>query len=134
MGYAMAGVYGEFLGSFSELFEDFKIYKYETDTVSGYKLTYDRTIRAIKQTVLASVIPASKNKLPVLSIGKQYYFRSCDKLDIATDFVEIEGEMYRLMKQSAFNREGGYWETVIEQVVGNDGTARQEPELDDGVW
>ena len=47
----MGGVYGEFLGFFPELFEDFKIYKYETDTVSGYKLTYDRTISAIKQTV-----------------------------------------------------------------------------------
>ena len=69
-----------------------------------------------------------------MSIGKQYYFWAYEKIDIATEFIEIEGEMYRLMKQAAFNREGGYWETVIEQVVGNDGTERQEPELDDGVW
>ena len=130
----MGGVYSEFIGFFPELFENFKIYKYKTRTVSGYDLTYDRTIRAIKQTVWQAIDATNRNKLPVLSIGNQFYFWAYEKVDIATEFIEIDGKMFRLVKQAAFNREGGYWETVIEQVVGNDGTERDEPEIVEGTW
>jgi hypothetical protein len=36
------------------------------------------------------------------------------------------------MKSAQFNREGGFWETVLEKVVGNDGTNDYTPTLEEG--
>ena len=130
----MSGVYGEFLGFFPELFEMFEIYTHEDDRVSGYTLTFEKRIQGIRQTTNEYIDTKRAKELPLLDIGQRYTFWSYEKLDIATEFVKIDGEMYRPMKVSQFNREGGYWETVIEKVVGNDGTNDYTPELAEPEW
>ena len=130
----MAGVYGEFLGFFPELFETFQIYTHEDDRVSGYKLTPKKKITGIRQTTNEYVDTKRAKELPLLDIGQRYTFWSTEKLDIATEFIEVDGEMYRPMKIAQFNREGGFWETVIEKVVGNDGTKDYTPELAEPEW
>ena len=64
----MAGVYGEFLGFFPELMEDFWIYTHEDDRVSGYKLIPDRRIRGIRQTNNDYVDTKRAKELPLLDI------------------------------------------------------------------
>lgn len=128
----MQGVYGEFLGYFSELFEEFEIYTHEDDRVSGYKLTFEKKIQGIRQTSKEYIDMKRAKELPVLDIGQRYYFWSYEKLDIATEFVKIDDEYYRPMSKSQFNREGGFWETVLDKVVGNDGTKDYTPELEEG--
>lgn len=130
----MAGVYGEFLGFFPELFETFEIYTHKDDRVSGYELTFEKKIQGIRQTTNEYIDMKRAKELPLLDIGQRYTFWSYEKLDITTEFIKVDGEMYRPMKIAQFNREGGFWETVIEKVVGNDGTERTTPELTDGVF
>ena len=130
----MAGVYGEFLGFFPELFEEFNIYTHEDDRVSGYKLTFEKKITGIRQTTNEYIDTKRAKELPLLDIGQRYTFWSYEKLDIATEFVAIDEEMYRPMKVAQFNREGGFWETVLEKVVGNDGTNNETPELEEGEF
>ena len=130
----MGGVYGEFLGYFSELQEDFRVFKQNPKVTSGYDLTFARKVRGIRQSVNRGFDTKTRNSVPVLNITNTYYFWSEDKLDIATEFLEIDGEMYRPMKQPMFNREGGFWENVVEQVVGNDGTEREESDLEEGTF
>ena len=119
----MGGVYGEFLGFFPELIETFEIYTHEDNRVSGYTLNFEKKIQGIRQTT---------NEF--LDIGQRYTFWSYTKLDIATEFVKIDDEYYRPMKVAQFNREGGFWETVLEKVVGNDGTKDYTPELAEPEW
>ena len=130
----MAGVYGEFLGFFPELFEEFNIYTHEDDRVSGYKLTFEKKITGIRQTTNEYIDTKRAKELPLLDIGQRYTFWSYEKLDIATEFVAIDEEMYRPMKVAQFNREGGFWETMLEKVVGNDGTNNETPELEEGEF
>ena len=130
----MGSVYGEFLGYFSELFENFEVYTHEDDRVSGYKLTFEKKIQGIKQTSKEYIDLKRAKELPQLDIGQRYYFWSYEKLDIATEFVKIDNEYYRPMSKAQFNREGGYWETVLDKVVGNDGTKDYTPELEAGTF
>ena len=130
----MAGVYGEFLGFFPELFEEFNIYTHEDDRVSGYKLTFEKKITGIRQTTNEYIDTKRAKELPLLDIVQRYTFWSYEKLDIATEFVAIDEEMYRPMKVAQFNREGGFWETMLEKVVGNDGTNNETPELEEGEF
>ena len=130
----MGGVYGEFLGFFPELFEEFDVYTHEDDRVSGYKLTFEKKITGIRQSSKEYVdTKRMRSKdLPILDISQTYYFWSYEKLDMATEFVKIDDEMYRPMSKSQFNREGGFWETILDKVVGNDGTNNYTPELEEG--
>jgi hypothetical protein len=130
----MGGAYGEFLGFFPELIETFEIYTHEDDRVSGYKLTFEKKIQGIRQTTNEYIDMKRAKELPLLDIGQRYTFWSYTKLDIATEFVKIDDEYYRPMKTAQFNREGGFWETVLEKVVGNDGTKNETPELAEPEW
>lgn len=130
----MGGVYGEFLGFYSELFEDFEIYKNSPDIASGYDLVFEKRIRAVKQSVDEYINLNKYKSIATLDVGNKYYFWSYEKLRVADEFVKIDGNMYRPMKEAIFNREGGFYETVIEMVVGNDGTKDYTPELDEGTF
>lgn len=130
----MGGVYGEFLGFFSELFEQFKIYKYETDRQSGYKLDYEKTITGILQSVSNRVDTNRYKQLPTFDNINRYCLWTSIKLDIYSEFVEIEGRMYRLMNEAKFNKEGGFWENYIENIVGNDGTMTVTPGVIQGSF
>ena len=130
----MGGAYGEFLGFFPELFETFEIYTHEDDRVSGYTLNFEKKIQGIRQTTNEYIDMKRAKELPLLDIGQRYTFWSYTKLDIATEFVKIDDEYYRPMKTAQFNREGGFWETVLEKVVGNDGTKNETPELAEPEW
>ncbi len=125
---------GEFLGFFSELFETFEVYTHEDSRVSGYELTFEKRIQGIRQSTNEYIDMKRAKELPVLDIGQRYTFWSYEKLDIATEFIKVDGELYRPMKIAQFNREGGFWETVIEKVVGNNGTERESPELEQGSF
>lgn len=130
----MAGVYGEFLGFYSELFEDFEVYKQTPDNVSGYTLTFSKKIRGIKQS---NDVYTSKDKyksIPVLDIGRGYWLWTYEKIELKDEFVKIDGKYYRPMNTSEFNREGGFYETRLEMVVGNDGTKNLTPPLAEGEF
>lgn len=128
----MGGVYGEFLASFSELFEDFKIYKQKPKVASGYNLEYSRTERGIRQSVAQKVVDKTKQRASLMDISDEWTLWTYNKIDPATEFVEIDGRMCRPMSNSKFNREGGFYEITVEALVGNDGTQNENEELDGG--
>lgn len=130
----MAGAYGEFIGFFPELFESFDVYKQEPDVSSGYRLEKSRTVSGIRQSIAQEVDEYRKKQLLVMDINISYWFWSYDRLDPATEFVEIDGRMFRPMSESLFNREGGFYETRLDMVVGNDGTKGYSPELSKGAF
>lgn len=120
---------GEFLGFFPELMEPFDVYKYKTRRDSGYDLTFSRTINAIKQSRKASIDEYRYKQLPVMDIEKSYYMWTSQKLQIENEFIQIDGELYRQMETSTFVREGGFWETRVDKVIGNDGRKENDDEI-----
>ena len=125
----MGGVYGEFLGFFPELMEPFDVYKYKTRRDSGYDLTFSRKLNAIKQTRKANVDEYRYKQLPVMDIEKSYYMWTSQKLHMEEEFVEIDGELYRQMETSTFVREGGFWETRVDKIIGNDGRKENDDDI-----
>lgn len=125
----MGGVYGEFLGFFPELMETYDVYKYKTRRDSGYDLTFSRKLNAIKQSRKSNVDEFRYKQLPVMDIVKSYYMWTSQKLQIEDEFVEIDGELYRQMETSVFVREGGFWETIVEKIIGNDGRKENDDDI-----
>ena len=130
----MSGVYGEFLGFFPELMEPFDVYKYKTRRDSGYDLTFSRTINAIKQSRKANVDEYRYKQLPVMDVEKSYYMWTSQKLQIENEFIQIDGELYRQMETSTFVREGGFWETRVDKIIGNDGRKENDDEIIGGSF
>lgn len=134
----MPGIYGEFLGFFSELYETFKVYKQTPDVVSGYSLEFSRNVTGIRQSISQGIVDKKsgrmKHEVQVMDIGSSYTLWTQERIDPATEFVEIDGSMYRPMTASVFNREGGFYEITVDMIVGNDGTKNEEAELAEGVW
>ena len=130
----MSGVYGEFLGFFSELMEPFDVYKYKTRRDSGYDLSFSRKINAIKQSRKANVDEYRYKQLPVMDIEKSYYMWTSQKLQMEDEFIQIDGELYRQMETSTFVREGGFWETRVDKIIGNDGRKENDDEIIGGTF
>lgn len=131
----MGGVYGEFLAYFSELFEDFKVYKQIPKVASGYALEYSRAVKGIRQSDGVYVIQKNrKHTVNAMGIGAAYTLWTYERIDPATEFVEIDGRMFRPMKSPDFSREGGFWETALEAVEGNDGSQNDNMELAGGTF
>lgn len=130
----MAGVYGEFLGFFPELFEDFEVYRHDADVVSGYRLEYARTVRGIRQSNDAKATGWGPKTLPLVNVESSYILWTYEPVDMATEFVRIDGRMHRPMSESRFVLEGGFYETRLDMVAGNDGTKGSTPELSGGKF
>lgn len=125
----MGGVYGEYLGFFTELMEPFDVYKYKTRRDSGYDLTFSRKINAIKQSLKVNIDEFRYKQLPVIDIEKSYYMWTSQNLQMEDEFVEIDGELYRQMETSVFVREGGFWETRVDKIIGNDGRKENDDDI-----
>ena len=130
----MSGVYGEFLGFFPELMETYDIYKYKTRRDSGYDLSFSRKLNAIKQSRKANVDEYRYKQLPIMDIEKSYYMWTSQKLQMEDEFIEIDGELYRQMETSAFVREGGFWETRVDKIIGNDGRKENDDDIIGGTF
>ena len=130
----MGGCYGEFLGFFSELMETFDVYKYKTRRDSGYDLSFSRKLNAIKQSRKANVDEYRYKQLPIMDIEKSYYMWTSQKLQMEDEFIEIDGELYRQMETSTFVREGGFWETRFDKIIGNDGRKENDDEIIGGSF
>lgn len=130
----MPGVYGEFLGFFSELFEDFEVVRHEDDVVSGYRLGPSRTVRGIRQSESYRIDGGKPKTLPTINVGAKYWLWTYSEIDIASEFVRIDGRIFRPVSESMFVREGGFYETALELVAGNDGTKDMTPELAEGEF
>lgn len=130
----MGGVYGEFLAYFSELMERFKVVKQNARLDSGYDLGTFRYVQGIRQNEGSYFVDKANRKNYTADIGNRYTLWTYEPIDAATEFVEIDGGMYRPMNQAAFNREGGFYEMAVERLVGSDGTKNESLELTDGAW
>lgn len=120
---------GEFLGFFSELMETYDVYKYKTRRGSGYDLTFSRKLNAIKQSLKVNIDEFRYKQLPVIDIEKSYYMWTSQNLQMEDEFVEIDGELYRQMETSVFVREGGFWETRVDKIIGNDGRKENDDDI-----
>ena len=114
----MGGCYGEFLGFFPELMETFEVYKYKTLRDSGYDLKFSRKINAIRQSRKANIDEYRYKQLPIMDIEKSYYIWTSQKLVLEDEFIKIDDV-----------REGGFWETRVDKVIGNDGTKENDDEI-----
>lgn len=130
----MAGVYGEFLAFFSELFEDFEVYRQQPDVVSGYTLGHSRSVRGIRQTNGLAVEGGKPKTLAVLNIAVSYMLWTYEPFSVSDEFVKIDGRIFRPIAESAFIREGGFYETKFESLSGNDGTKTDVIEVTQGVY
>lgn len=130
----MGGVYGDFLSFFSELFETFDVFSQSPDIVSGYSVKPSRFVQGIRQTDDTKLKDWGPHTLHVVNVASAFVLWTYEPFDLTSEFVRIDGKMYRPTKESLFQREGGFYETRVEAVVGNDGFDRKSPELYGGRY
>jgi hypothetical protein len=64
-----------------------------------------------------------------MDIEKSYYIWTSQKLVLEDEFIKIDDELYRPMESSTFVREGGFWETRVDKIIGNDGTKENDDDI-----
>lgn len=110
----MAGIYGDFLGHFSELREQFTFETFVAKVGGGYEITGSGTFTGIRQTADRFM----NDRHGVLHREQAYILWTETKLDATSIFVIIDGKRYRIPSDAPYNREGGFYRYELHVVVG----------------
>lgn len=125
----MAGIYGDFLGAFSELREAFYYEKITPKVGGGYEVGDKVSFTGIRQTADRNI----RDRNGILHREQGYVLWTETKLDVANIFVVIDGGRFRIPSDAPYNREGGFYRYVLHAVVGY--TDEQEsPEITSGTF
>lgn len=123
------GAYGEFIGAFAELFEEYKIVKATAKVGGGYNIVDEgKTVYAYVQSVNAGVnvrdnyarnIASVGSSSGVVSIIDHRMIWTYEPLDLQGGFIIIDDEYYRAITAGTFIKEGGFYEVELHRVTGN---------------
>lgn len=130
-------VYGDFLSSFPELYEEFGVCKFETVVSHGYNITKPyRYIYCIKQDATSGIntldmysrkAGSSGTGQGIASINAGFVLWSMEDISLVEDFVVINNQYYKATGNSEYNREGGFYRTEVAMVAGSTDTSTELP-------
>jgi hypothetical protein len=115
-------VYGEMLSVFPELLREFKVFKMKPRTGGGYGERYDeKSVRGYWSWRKQSKLDEQGG---LLALNYQATFWA--KVDFFTreaqiaqgDFVEVDAEVFRVIDDQNFSREGGFTKCLMARLVG----------------
>jgi len=118
----MAECYGSMLTVFPELMKTYSVFKMEPVTGAGYGERYD--IRKVtgywswrKQSKLDEQGGVLSLNYAATFWAKIDFFTGKSKVH-QSDFVEVDGEVYRVSDMQDFSSEGGFVKCLMERLAG----------------
>lgn len=139
----MGGVYGDFLGVFPELFEDYDIVKCTPKVGGGYNITPIGKIRGYIQDGESGLNVRDSYSRHSMSSGTGAgivaelnicYLYTYEKPELYENFVLHNGEPYRPMSNSDYKKEGSFVVTELHRVVGSTGISEDITEIVKGTF
>ena len=127
------GVYGNMLSYFSELMENYDVYKQIPNVGAGW--TRDTapafTVRGIMQNTEGASLNvrdaysrssvSTGSSSGIVSVVNGSSFWSEQDIPLVDCFTRVDGVAYRFMTNGSFVKEGGFYAYTIAKVVGNNG-------------
>lgn len=122
------GVYGDFLGVFSELFEEYDVVKCEPKVGGGYITTPIKKIYGYIQDGESGLDVRDSYSRSALSSGTGAgivselnicYLYTREEPELFTNFIMYKGSPYRPMSSSNYQKEGSFVVTELHKVVGD---------------
>lgn len=122
------GVYGDFLGVFSELFEWYDVVKCEPKIGGGYITTPIKKIHGYIQDGESGLDVRDSYSRSALSSGTGAgivselnicYLYTREEPELFTNFIMYKGSPYRPMSSSNYQKEGSFVVTELHKVVGD---------------
>lgn len=122
------GVYGDFLGVFSELFEEYDVVKCEPKVGGGYTTTFIKKIQGYIQDGESGLDVRDSYSRSALSSGTGAgivselnicYLYTREEPELFTNFIMYKGSPYRPMSSSNYQKEGSFVVTELHKVVGD---------------
>ena len=122
------GVYGDFLGVFSELFEEYDVVKCEPKVGGGYITTPIKKIYGYIQDGESGLDVRDSYSRSALSSGTGAgivselnicYLYTREEPELFTNFIVYKGSPYRPMSSSNYQKEGSFVVTELHKVVGD---------------
>lgn len=137
------GVYGDFLGPFTELFEDYEIAECTPKVGGGFDVKPIRTIHGYIQDGESGLNVRDNYSRNALSSGSgsgvvselnMCYLYTYEPLNLMNNFVMYKGSPYRPMVDSDYIKEGSFIVTELHKVVGTTGISETTIELAKGAF
>ena len=122
------GVYGDFLGVFSELFEEYDVVKCEPKVGGGYITIPIKKIYGYIQDGESGLDVRDSYSRSALSSGtgagivselNVCYLYTREEPELFTNFIMYKGSPYRPMSSSNYQKEGSFVVTELHKVVGD---------------
>lgn len=122
------GVYGDFLGVFSELFEEYDVVKCEPKVGGGYITTPIKKIYGYIQDGESGLDVRDSYSRSALSSGTGAgivselnicYLYTREEPELFTNFIMYKGSPYRPMSSSNYQKEGSFVVTELHKVIGD---------------
>ena len=137
------GVYGDFLGVFSELFEEYDVVKCEPKVGGGYITTPIKKIYGYIQDGESGLDVRDSYSRSALSSGTGAgivselnicYLYTREEPELFTNFIMYKGSPYRPMSSSNYQKEGSFVVTELHKVIGDSGIGTKITDIVKGTF
>lgn len=137
------GAYGDFLGVFSELFENFDVVKCEPKVGGGYNITPIKKIYGYIQDGESGLNVRDSYSRSSLSSGtgagivselNVCYLYTREEPELFSNFIMYKGSPYRPMSSSNYQKEGSFVVTELHKVVGDAGMSTKIVDIVKGTF
>lgn len=110
------GVYGNFLNSWSELFEFYDIYEVSPKVEAGYHIHFWKRVRGVMLTATKDQLISKHGLVEIDTIHTLY---TNEELHLKNKMLKYHNQWYRAIKDGTWNKEGAFCITQFQQVEGN---------------
>lgn len=133
----MSGVYGDMLAVFPELVADYEIFKMRPYTGGGYSERFNkRTVtgywswrKSGKKGIQGDL--RVENHQATFWVQDDFLTGKC--LIEQDDYVEVDDDVFQVVEDDDFSREGGFTKCLMQRVAGPDGRQVTNVKVDEAV-
>jgi hypothetical protein len=118
----MAGIYGEMLVAFPELMETCEVFKMRPRIGAGYGERYDKRkvsgYWSWRKSGKVSIEGESNVPDHQATFWARCFFLGKKTVVGHNDFIEYEGEIFRIIQPDGFTKEGGFYKCLMRRLAG----------------
>ena len=128
---------GSMLLAFPELMQDYEVFKMEPRTIGGYGKRYDKrkvtgywSWRRSGKTEIEGGLQVPEHQA---TFWVQDDFMSGKPLIARGDFVEVNMEIFRVVQNDDFSREGGFSKCLMQALAGTTDQQKTNKKVDEAI-
>lgn len=128
----MSGVYGEMLGIFPELMEDYEVFSMKPLVKGGWsERTPLKTVSAYISMTKPAKLGYEDGNTESNHAGTMWVEHDFGDEHLPQgSYVEYHGDVYKIIDDDPYIVEGGFCEYRLQIVAGTDGTQKPVPEVE----